>query len=167
MFKIFSLLDENNKFLDTYPAQESPRAPGEFIAPKDAVEGEPTIPAVEGKDRYWRNGAWEYQDIVQPEPEPPVELSLPEQFELVRLALQAAIDGHARDLGFSGGNAMMLYATFDNPYQSIALPFAQWEASVWFEANAYKTQVLAETAPMVTPEQAVAMMPELTMPTQE
>ena len=163
MFKIFSLLDENNKFLDTYSAQESPREKGVFIAPENAVENEPTIPALEGKDRCWRNNDWEYQDIVQPEPEPPVELSLPEQFELVRLALQAAIDDHARDLGFSGGNAMMLYATFENPYKPIALPFAQWEASVWFEANAYKAQVLAETAPMVTPEQAVSMMPVLVM----
>lgn len=163
MFKTFSLIDENSKFLGIYIAQESPREPGVFIAPENAVEGEPTIPAAEGKNRYWIDNDWVYVNIVQPEPEPPVELSLPEQFELVRLALQAAIDDHARDLGFSGGNALMLYATFENPYQPIALPFAQWEASVWFEANAYKAQVLAETAPMVTPEQAVSMMPVLVM----
>ena len=65
MFKIFSLLDENNKFLDTYSAQESPREPGVFITPESAIEGEPIIPAVEGKDRYYQNGAWEYVDIEQ------------------------------------------------------------------------------------------------------
>lgn len=91
-------------------------------------------------------------------------LSLDEQFEFVRLALQAAIDTKARGLGFSGGNALMLYAAFENAYQSLALPFAQWEATVWLEANAYKAQVLDEAASMVTPEQAVAMMPELELP---
>lgn len=72
MFKIFSIVDANNKFLDTYPAQESPREPGVFIVHENAIEGEPTIPAVDGKDRYYRNGAWEYEDIPPPE-EPAIE----------------------------------------------------------------------------------------------
>lgn len=67
MFKIFSLLDENNKFLGTYPAQESPRENGVFIAPENALKGEPTIPALEGKDRYWVDGDWIYVDIAKDE----------------------------------------------------------------------------------------------------
>lgn len=65
MLKIFSILDENNKFLDTYSAQESPREKGVFIAPENAVENEPTIPALEGKDRYWIDGDWIYVDIAE------------------------------------------------------------------------------------------------------
>lgn len=79
--------------------------------------------------------------------------------ETVRKALQGAIDEKARLFGFSGGNAFMLYAGFVNPFQSVALVFAQWEASVWAEADIYKAQVIAGTAPMLTGEEAVALMP--------
>ncbi len=79
MFKIFSLLDENGKFIGTYSAQESPREPGVFIAPEHAVAGEPAIPYIENKDRYWRNNDWVYQDI-QPEENPPVVPSVKTQF---------------------------------------------------------------------------------------
>ena len=80
-------------------------------------------------------------------------------FEDIRHALQSAIDDKAQALGFSGGNALMLYAGFTNPFQIIAQGFAVWEASVWFEAEQYKAQVIAGNQPMLTPEQAVAMMP--------
>lgn len=74
MFKPYSIIDDSGKWLETYMAQESPREPGVFIAPKNAVEGEPTIPAVELKDRYLINGQWVYVDIEegQPQPETPV-----------------------------------------------------------------------------------------------
>lgn len=97
----------------------------------------------------------------QPLPEPPTN---EEQFEAVRNALQIAIDTKARELGFSGGNALMLYVGFENSFQSVAQVFAAWEVSVWVEAGAYKAQVIAGTAPMLTPEEAVAQMPELVMP---
>lgn len=75
MFKIFSLIDENGKFLDTYLAQESPREPGVFIVTENSVEGEPTIPAVEGKDRYWIDNDWVYVDIEEEEEEPATPVS--------------------------------------------------------------------------------------------
>ena len=53
----------------------------------------------------------------------------------------------------------MLYAGFDNAFQAVAQVFAAWEASVWVEADAYKDQVLAGVKPMLTPAEAVAMMP--------
>ncbi len=83
-----------------------------------------------------------------------------EQAEDVRLALQLAIDKKAQSFGFSGGNALMLYAGFTNPFQTLAQTFAVWEASVWFEAEAYKQEVIAGTKPMLTPEEAVSLMPE-------
>lgn len=89
----------------------------------------------------------------------PLPLTMTEQVESVRLALQEAIDTKARSISFSSGNALMLYVGFTNPFQTIAQSFAVWEASVWFEAEQYKAQVIAGNQPMLTPEQAVAMMP--------
>lgn len=79
--------------------------------------------------------------------------------EEVRQALQEAIDIKAKSLGFSGGNALILYAGFENHYQSISQVFATWEASVWVEADAYKAEVLAGNKPMLTGAQAVELMP--------
>lgn len=89
----------------------------------------------------------------------PLPLTMAGKVELVRQALQDAIDIKAKALSFSSGNALMLYAGFTNPFQTIAQGFAVWEASVWFEAEQYKAQVIAGNQPMLTPEQAVAMMP--------
>lgn len=79
--------------------------------------------------------------------------------EDIRVALQAAIDERAKSYGFSGGNALMLYAGFTNYFQPLAQAFATWEASVWVEAEAYKADVLAGLKPMLTPNEAVALMP--------
>lgn len=87
------------------------------------------------------------------------EVSITKKFEQVRLALQQAIDIKAQEFGFSGGNALILYAGFLNPFQLLAQQFASWEVSVWVEANIYKDQVIAGTMPMLSPSEAVAMMP--------
>lgn len=79
--------------------------------------------------------------------------------EDIREALQGSIDTKAQSLGFSNGNALMLYAGFTNPFQPLAQGFATWEASVWVEAGQYKDEVIAGTKPMLTPEEAVALMP--------
>jgi hypothetical protein len=54
----------------------------------------------------------------------------------------------------------MLYAGFVNPFQPLAQVFALWEASVWYEAELYKAEVIAGTKPMLSPIEAVALMPE-------
>lgn len=89
----------------------------------------------------------------------PPALTQEEQFEAVRVALQSAIDDKAKSFNFSSGNALMLYAGFTNPFQTLAQQFAVWEASVWFEAETYRQEVIAGTKPMLTPEEAVAIMP--------
>lgn len=115
---------------------------------------------------YWvdcPNGVtpnWTYSGQVFTPPPAPLQPSLAEQFEQVRFALQASIDDKAKTFGFSGGNALILYAGFTNPFQTLATQFANWEVSVWVEAGQYKDQVIAGTSPMVTPSEAVAMMPE-------
>ena len=93
---------------------------------------------------------------IKPLPNP----TLAELSEAVRLALQSAIDDKAKAFGFSGGNALMLYAGFTNPFQPLAQLFATWEASVWVEADAYKQEVISGTKPMLSPSEAVALMPE-------
>lgn len=86
-------------------------------------------------------------------------LSVEQLSENVRDALQLAIDDKARSFGFSGGNALMLYAGFLNPFQPLAQVFATWEASVWVEADAYKADVIAGIKPMLSGGEAVALMP--------
>jgi hypothetical protein len=85
--------------------------------------------------------------------------SIEQLAESVRLALQSAIDDKAKSFGFSGGNALMLYAGFLNPFQPLAQVFATWEASVWVEADAYKADVIAGLKPMLSGAEAVALMP--------
>ena len=62
-------------------------------------------------------------------------------------------------LGFSGGNAVMLYAGFANTFQPLAQAFGAWEADIWAQANQYSAQVKAGDAPMLTPTQAVERVP--------
>ena len=82
----------------------------------------------------------------------------------VKQALQTHIDNVATGLGFSAGNALMLYAGFKNPFTHLAQAFGVWEAGVWVAADAYMAQVQAGTAPLLTPEQAVAHIPAFTPP---
>lgn len=94
------------------------------------------------------------------EPKPlTIDEQITQAVESVRLSLQSAIDKKAISLGFSGGNALMLYAGFTSPFQSLAQTFATWEASVWVEAETYKAQVILGEKPMLSPDEAVAMMP--------
>lgn len=102
-------------------------------------------------------------DVTEPDeiasltPEIP---TIEQQSEVVRNALQSAIDIKARSFGFSGGNALMLYAGFLNPFQALAQVFATWEASVWVEADTYKADVIAGIKPMLSGDEAIMLMPE-------
>lgn len=84
--------------------------------------------------------------------------------EAVKHALQSHIDNVAKGLGFSGGNALMLYAGFANDFQPIAQKFGAWEAAVWVAADDYMTQVKAGAAPLLSPEQAVSRIPVFEAP---
>ena len=101
----------------------------------------------------------DFADVTPPEVPEYIQKPLAEQSDDVRVALQRVIDIKAQSFGFSGGNALMLYAGFINAFQLLAQTFATWESSVWVEAESYKAQVIAGTAPMLLPEQAIAMMP--------
>jgi hypothetical protein len=93
-----------------------------------------------------------------PEPEPYVP-TMTDLMEQIREALQSAIDAQAKELGFTSGNNLILYAGFTNPYQSLATSFATWEAQVWYDAELYKNDVLAGLKVLPTPAESVTMMP--------
>lgn len=117
------------------------------------------IPADTANTDYQEYLAWVAEGNT-PEPVDVYVPTLADQAEAVRIALQAAIDDKAKSFGFiSGGNALMLYAGFVNPFQPLAQTFATWEASVWYEAELYKAEVFAGTKPMLSPVEAVALMP--------
>lgn len=109
-----------------------------------------------------QDGVWSLvgDEIVKlPLPEPSSEEVLAQAVESVRAALQSTIDEKAKSFGFSSGNALMLYAGFENPFKPLAATFAVWEANVWVEAEAYKFEVLAGTKPLLSAEEAVLLMP--------
>lgn len=188
MSKTVNLFDEKTGlFLGQYDAQESPLEPGEYILPthstdikllKDKIGFVQVFNA--GSWKYvadnrgvWFDGAGTEQNVENfdavinsdwtREKKPPTPLTAAEQtaqaIEAVRLALQSSIDEKAKSLGFSEGNALMLYAGFTNAFQPLAQTFAQWEASVWVQADAYKAEVFAGNKPMLDGAAAVAMMP--------
>lgn len=118
-----------------------------------------SIPSDERNTDYANYLLW-LENGNTPEPADVYVPTLADLAGAVRLALQAAIDVKAKEFGFmSGGNALMLYAGFVNPFQPLAQTFATWEASVWYEAELYKAEVIAGNKPMLTPEEAVALMP--------
>lgn len=173
---------DTGEYLAPYEAQESPLEPNVYLTPTYSTEL-PPIKVAKGQYAKWSNGwvatsdtrgVWYKPDGSFIEIEtlteaielswsrtPPVKVpTLPEQFEAVRVALQNAIDDKAKTFGFSKGDAVIQYAGFPNAFQSLALQFGAWEVSVWTEAEAYRQLVINNLAPIVTPEQAVAMMPE-------
>jgi hypothetical protein len=83
----------------------------------------------------------------------------------VRDALQAAVLAqyqlvqNAIGADFKNPAEFKVFAGFANAFQVPAQAFGAWEAAVWHQANLYKAQVIAGTAPMLTPAEAVAMMP--------
>ena len=84
-------------------------------------------------------------------------------------ALSAAIAAEFATLnGLIGANfksqdTFMTYAGFPNAFQSPAQAFGAWTSSVWSEANEYKKQVFAGKKPMLSPVEAVALMPAFDM----
>jgi len=109
-------------------------------------------------------GITKQEPPTPPEPSP-IELLLA-QAEAVRLALidavQAQFQAVQAEIGafFQSSSEFKTFAAFPNAFQTPAQLFGAWEAEVWHQANLYKLQVLAGQAPMLTPEQAVAMMPD-------
>ena len=64
-----------------------------------------------------------------------------------------------------GGNfkteeGLMAYAGYDNAFRVSAEQFGAWTAVIWSTANAYKTEVISGTKPMLTPSEAVLMVPD-------
>lgn len=182
--KIVYLFDEiSGKYLGEYIPQESPLEPGEYITPICSTDKKPPkekLGSVIVIDNLsWRyatdnSGIWfdengkeqnveNFDEVVnvnwtREKKEPTPQEQFIAASEAVRLGLQAAIDAKAKTLGFSRGDSLIQYAGFPNKYQNLALTFANWEVSIWDEADDYKALVIAGEKPMLTPAEAVAMM---------
>ncbi len=87
--------------------------------------------------------------------------------DAVKHALQAHIDSVAVGLGFSDGNAVMLYAGFANAFQSLAQAFGAWEAGIWVLANEQMALVKAGKQAMPTLTEATGMIPEFVPPSEQ
>ena len=139
----------------TYDSVLSARAQG--LAYRIGGDGA-SVSVAPSATHYWdgKAGKWVFNDSKQDELDAQAEKYA---IEAVKQALQSHIDAVAIGLGFSGGNAVMLYAGFANDFQPLAQAFGAWEAGVWVAANQYMAQVKAGEAPMLTPEQAVERVP--------
>ena len=84
--------------------------------------------------------------------------------DAVKHALQAHIDSVAVGLGFSGGNSVMLYTGFNNPFRALAEAFGAWEAGIWVLANEHMALVKAGKKAMPTLTEAVGMIPAFVPP---
>ena len=88
-----------------------------------------------------------------------------EAVEAVWSALQAAIDVRFAQVQQKVGTAFdtedrfLRYCGYPNAFREAAERYGAWTADVWDKANKYKAQVLAGQAPMLSPQQAVEMMP--------
>jgi hypothetical protein len=152
--QIYNYNPQNGRFLSVEEATESPLEPDVYLIPAFAT----TVVPPQNTSNYSFNGST-WQDIGFELPPEEPELTLPQKFDLVRRALQEAIDVKAQELNFSSGNALMLYVGFVNPFQPLAQVFSTWEVSVWVQAEMYKQEVIAGTKPLITPSEAVALMP--------
>ena len=139
----------------TYDSVLSARAQG--LAYRIGYDGA-SVSIAPSAIHYWdgKAGKWVFNESKQDELDAQAEKHA---VEAVKQALQSHIDSVAFGLGFSGGNAVMLYAGFANAFQLLAQAFGAWEAGIWAQANQYMAQVKVGDAPMLTPEQAVERVP--------
>lgn len=81
-------------------------------------------------------------------------------------AIQAEMDRQAKGKGYDDIVSACSYAVqpAGSPFQAEGAAFLAWRSQVWTQAYAKLAQVQAGTAPMPTPEQAVADMPALVLP---
>lgn len=67
--KIYHYNPDTLELLGATVADQDPLIPGNWLVPAHATSEEPPKP-VEGKTIHFNDGAWVYQDIPEPTPEP-------------------------------------------------------------------------------------------------
>lgn len=82
-------------------------------------------------------------------------------------ALQAEMDRQAAEKNYDNIVSACSYAAqpVGAPFQAEGAAFLAWRSDVWVRAYATLAQVQAGTATMPTPQEAVAQMPPLVLPT--
>jgi hypothetical protein len=81
-------------------------------------------------------------------------------------AIQNELDRRAQEKGYDNIVSACSYAAQEvgAPFQAEGAAFLQWRSAVWSQAYAVLAEVQAGNAPMPSPEEAVAMMPILSLP---
>ena len=111
------------------------------------------------------------------------EQTIPGQLQACSNAIQRFLDSTAQSRGYDNLRAAVAYASqipFVAPVNATPDQLAVtalsekfriegnalqlWASQTWAEAIVYENKVIAGTEPLVTPEQAVAMMPTFTWP---
>lgn len=95
----------------------------------------------------------------------PYSRDVSELIQLNVMAIQNELDRKAQEKGYDNIISACSYASGENLFQAEGLAFLKWRSDVW--AKAYETLHLVQsgTIPLPTPEEAVAAMPALVLPT--
>lgn len=99
-------------------------------------------------------------------PEPVAALTLDQLIAANIAAIQAELDRQAQAKGYDSILSACSYAAqaSNAPFQAEGTAFLEWRSDVWSQAYAFLAKVQAGTEALPTPEQAVAQMPALVLP---
>jgi hypothetical protein len=100
----------------------------------------------------WENGGW--------------NLDHDKAIEANKAVLQSELDRKAFEKGYDNILSACSYASQPEgaPFQAEGAAFLAWRSAVWDKAFKVIAEVTAGNQPFPTPEEAVAMMPELVLP---
>lgn len=164
--------------LELGPEHEDPLNPGTFLMPGGCLEVRPPT-APSGSAAYAENGVWVVKVIpVEPEPElpkPPPDPSKVNEpppptnpVDSLTVGIQGYMDAMARSLRYDDLKTAVGYRGDPNPkFAAEAETFFLWRSAVWTACYAYLALVQAGQKPFPTLEEAIAMLPVLTLPTWE
>lgn len=163
MKTIYHYDGETGEFLGIGAADVCP-VTGGWLFPAHCTDEMPPD-AVEGKTRHF-NGAWEYRDIPQPEPEITQPPPTPEEIiKNLTAAVQYHLDTKAQERSYDSILSACTYATSTNPkFQSEGQACVEWRDAVWAACYLHMDRVLAGEAPVPTDEELIAMLPAFTWP---
>lgn len=106
---------------------------------------------------FWRDGAWEIVPAATP--------TIDEIKNEFLAAVQAHIDGVARQKGYDSGVSLASYATDTHPpFAAEANAFIQWRSSVWLYCYQQFEKVINGTRTVTTTAEFIQELPEVAWP---
>lgn len=154
---------------------EADRSPADieevWLIPGGCVDAPAPSDMREGYRYKWGSNGWIEEKIPDPEPEP--EPTLEDKIRRNTAALQRAMDLKAQERGYDSIFTAVSYAgtaELEDPmaarFQAEGNAYKAWRSAVWAKSYAYLAEVQDSQGeiPLPTPEESVAMMPELVLP---